>query len=89
VGLEPTVTELAAGVDKLQRYLLKGSLLGVRQQRLKLKRTSQWNTMALNCPHLGVGQNCEIRSGPICIFEPDPDHGPTRQVPYPFQPMKA
>jgi len=37
VGLEATVTELAAGVDKLQRDLLQGSLLRVRQQRLKLR----------------------------------------------------
>ncbi len=37
MGLEPTVTELAASVDKLQRNLLQGSLLSVRQQRLKLR----------------------------------------------------
>jgi len=34
VGLEATVTELAAGVDELEADLLQGTLLGVDQQRL-------------------------------------------------------
>ena len=34
VGLEPTVTELAAGVDKLQGDLLQRPLLRVNQQGL-------------------------------------------------------
>lgn len=34
VGLEPTVTELAARVDKLERNLLECALLRVSQQRL-------------------------------------------------------